>query len=97
MNVYYVGSKGHPEFLLEADPKKKVPTVYMPDRHSQGLDRFERYVLGKVVKQVRYEKILFSREPVVYHSYAYAPSAMVLMKGGVEVEVGKGVREWVVG
>lgn len=73
---------------MEADPKKVV-TVYAPDQHSQGLDRFERYVLGKAVKQVRYEKILFSREPVAYHSYLYAPSAMVRMKKG-GVEVGKG-------
>jgi len=96
MSVYYVGSKGRPEFLLEVIPNKKVVYVYTPDAHSRGLDRLERYVLGKLVKKVNYEKILFSREPVAYHSYAYVPSAMVLMKKG-GVEVGKGVREWEVG
>lgn len=95
MNVYYVGSKARPEFLLEVNPKKKEVTVYKPDAHSRGLDRFERYVLGKTVAQIRYDQLLFSKKPVAYQSYLYAPSALVVVKKG-GLEVGKGVREWVV-
>ncbi len=94
MNVYYVGTKTSPEFLLEVNPKKKEVTVYKPDAHSRGLDRFERYVLGKVVKQGRYDKLLFAHAPVAYQSYLYSPSVLIVAKQG-GLEVGKGVREWV--
>lgn len=77
-----------------ANPKKKGVGVYTPDAHSRGLDRFEKYVLGKTVAQVRYERLLFSKKPVAYQSYLYAPCVLVVGKKGA-LEVGKGVREWV--
>lgn len=54
--------------------------MYTPDAHSRGLDRFEKYVLGKTMAQVRYERLLFSKKPVAYQSYLYAPCVLVVGK-----------------
>ncbi len=86
METYFVGTKTRPEYLIEIFPTRKTVRVYRPDRHSKGLDAYEKYILGELVSETKYKAIHFSKPPVPYKALKdappimYAPHVMVVFK-----------------
>ena len=76
METYFVGTKSRPEYLIEIYREQKTVRVYQPDRESKGLDAYERYILGDLVKEAKYKVIQFSKPPVPYKTIKDAPRIM---------------------
>jgi hypothetical protein len=76
METYFVGTKARPEYLIEIFRAQKTVRVYQPDRHSKGLNAYEKYVLGDMVSETKYKVIHFSKPPVPYKKLKDAPPIM---------------------
>lgn len=76
METYFVGTKSRPEYLIEIYRTQKIVRVYQPDRHSKGLNAYEKYILGDLVTETKYKVIQFSKPPVPYKALKDAPPIM---------------------
>ena len=76
METYFVGTKSRPEYLIEVNRTLKKVQVYRPDRHSKGLNAYEKYILGDMVSEAKYKVIHFSKPPVPYKKLKDAPPIM---------------------
>ena len=76
METYFVGTKSRPEYLIEVNRTLKRVQVYRPDRHSKGLNAYEKYILGDLVADTKYTVFHFSKPPVPYKALKDAPSIM---------------------
>jgi hypothetical protein len=76
METYFVGTKSRPEYLIEIYRAQRTVRVYRPDRHSKGLNAYEKYILGDLVTETKYKVIQFSKPPVPYKALKDAPPIM---------------------
>jgi len=76
METYFVGTKSRPEYLIEINRIRKTVQVYRPDRHSKGLNAYEKYILGDLVTETKYNRVHFSKPPVPYKALKDAPPIM---------------------
>jgi hypothetical protein len=76
METYFVGTKSRPEYLIEIYRVQKTVRVYRPDRHSKGLNAYEKYILGELVNETKYKMIHFSKPPIPYKALKDAPPIM---------------------
>jgi hypothetical protein len=78
MQTYFVGSKKKPKFLIEII--NKTIKVYTPDKYSKNEEFFEKYSLGELLLDTKYENILFTKDVVPFKHYKYTPEIIVKIK-----------------
>ena len=66
MNSFFVGDKLKPSFLVEIIKKQKIVSIYKPDKYSKNEEFYEKYSLGKLLIQTKYDNIIFVKKPVPY-------------------------------
>jgi hypothetical protein len=89
---FFVGDKSKPSFLLEVTPKKKIISIYKPDKYSKNEEFYEKYSLGKEVITTKYDNIIFSKTPVEYKHYLFVPEITLKIKNKYLV-ISKSIRE----
>ena len=67
MNSFFVGdNKLKPSFLVEIMTKQKKINIYKPDNYSKNETFYEKYSLGKILIETKYDNIIFVKKPVPY-------------------------------
>ena len=80
MNSFFVGDKLKPSFLVEVNKKKKIVSIYKPDKYSKNEDFYEKFSLGKLLIQTKYDNIFFIKKPVPYKKYLYTTEIIFEIK-----------------
>ena len=75
MYKYFVGKKSNPTFLVEVD--KKI-SIYKPDKYSKNENFYEKYSLGELVLETKYDEIFVN--PVSFKKFLFAPEMIVKIK-----------------
>jgi len=78
MNSFFVGDKSQPSFLIEIT-KQKIISIYKPDKYSKNEEFYEKYSLGKLVIQTKYNDI-FVKKPVSYKNFLFSPEILLRIK-----------------
>jgi len=78
MHSYFVGSKLKPTFLVEIEPKKKIISIYKPDKYSAKLDFYEKYSLGLLLITIKYNNIIFLEKPILYKQKHHLVNEMII-------------------
>ena len=82
MNSFFVGdNKLKPSFLVEIMTKQKKINIYKPDNYSKNETFYEKYSLGKLLIQTKYDKIIFVKKPVPYKkNFLFVPEIIFKIK-----------------
>jgi hypothetical protein len=80
MNSFFVGDKLKPSFLVEIIKKQKKIIIYKPDKYSQNETFYEKYSLGKLLIQTKYDNIIFVKKPVPYKKNLFVPEIIFKIK-----------------
>jgi hypothetical protein len=80
MNSFFVGDKSKPSFLVEVIPKQKIISIYKPDKYSKNEEFYEKYSLGKLLVQTKYNDIIFVKKPVSYKKFLFSPEIIFIIK-----------------
>ena len=80
MNSFFVGDKLKPSFLIEVITKQKIISIYKPDKYSKNEDFYEKYSLGKLLIQTKYNDIIFVKKPVSYKNFLFSPEIIFMIK-----------------
>lgn len=80
MNSFFVGDKLKPSFLVEVLIKQKKINIYKPDNYSKNEQFYEKYSLGKLLIQTKYDNIIFSKKPVPYKKNLFVPEIIFKIK-----------------
>ena len=82
MNSFFVGdNKLKPSFLVEIMTKQKKINIYKPDNYSKNETFYEKYSLGKLLIQTKYDKIIFVKKPVPYkNNFLFVPEIIFKIK-----------------
>jgi hypothetical protein len=80
MNSFFVGDKLKPSFLIEVIKKQKIISIYKPDKYSKNEEFYEKYSLGKLLIQTKYNDIIFIKKPVSYKNYLFSPEIIIKIK-----------------
>jgi hypothetical protein len=80
MNSFFVGDKRKPSFLVEVIKKQKQIIIYKPDKYSQNEEFYEKYSLGKLLLQTKYDNIIFVKKPVPYKQKLFVPEIIFKIK-----------------
>jgi len=80
MNSFFVGAKSNPSFLVEIITKKKLISIYKPDKFSKNEEFYEKYSLGKLLIDTKYDSIIFLKKPIYYKKHLYTPKIIVKIK-----------------
>ena len=80
MNSFFVGKKSKPSFLLEVIPSKKIITIYKPDKYSKNEEFYEKYSLGEMIIETKFNNIFFSKKPVFYKNCLFVPKIILKIK-----------------
>lgn len=78
MKSFFVGNKTKPAFLVEIN--KKTVNIYKPDKYSKNEEFYEKYSLGTLVIDTKFNNITFSKTPVSYKTYHYVPEIIFKIK-----------------
>jgi len=80
MNSFFVGDKLKPSFLVDITKQKKI-NIYKPDKYSKNEPFYDKYSLGKLVIQTKYDNIIFVKIPVPYKkNYLFVPEIIFKIK-----------------
>ena len=67
----FVGCEKNPSYLVVIDKKNII--IYQPDKFSMDsdakLDFFEKYVLGKIILNIKYKNIYYKEKPKKYNIF----------------------------
>ncbi len=77
---YFVGSKSKPQYLVEINEKNKSISIYSPDKFSKNEEFYEKYSLGKLLLETKYDAILFIKNIIPYKNHKYTPELIVKIK-----------------
>ena len=80
MNSFFVGKKSKPSFLLEVIPKKKIISIYKPDKFSKNEEFYEKYALGEMIITTKFKDIIFIKNPVSYKNNLFVPIIILKIK-----------------
>lgn len=80
MDSLFVGSKSKPSFLIEILPKKKELSIYKPDKFSKNEEFYEKYSLGKLLLNTKYNNIIIVKKPIPYKGFLYVPEIIFKIK-----------------
>jgi len=81
MNSFFVGDKLKPSFLIEVITKQKIINIYKPDKYSKNEEFYEKYSLGKLLIQTKYNDIIFVKNPVSYKDdFLFSPEMIFRIK-----------------
>lgn len=80
MDSFFVGDKLKPSFLVEIIKKKKIVSIYKPDKYSKNEEFYEKYSLGKLLIQTKYDNIIFVKKPVPYKKNLFATKIIFEIK-----------------
>ena len=76
----FIGSKKSPTFLLNIDKNKNV-IIYTPDKLSKNEEFYEKYSLGKIVLNDKYDDIIFINKLESYiMKKKYVPQLIIKLK-----------------
>lgn len=75
MKSFFVGKKSNPTFLVEVD--KKI-NIYKPDKYSKNEEFYEKYSLGELILETKYDEVFAN--PVSFKKYLYAPELIIKIK-----------------
>jgi hypothetical protein len=78
MSSFFIGSKSKPQFLIEIN--KKQIYIYTPDKYSKNEEFYEKYSLGKLLLNTKYNTILFTKNIISYKNYKYTPEIIIRIK-----------------
>lgn len=92
MNSFFVGNKTKPSFLIEIRQKPKTISIYKPDKYSKNEEFYEKYALGKLVIQSKYDNIIFVKKPVPYKNNLFVAEIIFKIKNKYLV-VSKTIKE----
>lgn len=73
MKSFFVGDNAKPSFLVEIAPDKKLLYIYKPDKYSKNEDFYEKYALGKLLVNIKYNEIIYVKKPVAYKGFLFVP------------------------
>lgn len=89
----FVGDKLKPSFLVEIIPKKKIISIYKPDKYSKNEEDFyEIYSLGKLMVNTTYDKIIYEIKPISYKNYLFVPEMFFKINNKL-VSISKKIKE----
>ena len=80
MNSFFVGKKSRPSFLVEILPDKKIISIYKPDKYSKNEEFYEKYSLGKMIITIKFNNIIFNKNPVSYKNHLFVPKIILKIK-----------------
>ena len=81
MYSFFVGNDVKPSFLIEVITKQKIISIYKPDKYSKNEEFYEKYSLGKLLIQTKYNDIIFVKKPVSYKdNFLFSPEMMFRIK-----------------
>lgn len=87
----FVGCEKNPSYLVIIDKKNII--IYQPDQYSMDsnakLDFFERYVLGKIILNIKCKNIYYKEKPKKYNIFnSKIVSELIIKIHGGEIIMG---------
>jgi hypothetical protein len=92
MDSIFVGDKLKPSFLIEIIQKKKIVRIYKPDKYSKNETFYEKYSLGKLLIETKYNEIIIEKKPVPYKNFLFILKIIFKIKNKY-LFVSKSIRE----
>ena len=62
-DMFFIGNKNNPSFMIEFNKKKKKVIIYKPDKYSlKTKDFLEHYTLGEILYETKYKKYYYIKK-----------------------------------
>ena len=67
-------------FYLKLYLKKKIISIYKPDKFSKNEEFYEKYALGEMIITTKFNDIIFIKNPVSYKNNLFVPIIILKIK-----------------
>lgn len=72
IDIFFIGSKKNPYYMVEINRKNKKIIIYKPDKHSLKCKDFcEKYYLGELIYDINYSKIFYMKNDLTEYTELY--------------------------
>lgn len=69
IDVFFIGSKKNPYYMVEINRKNKKIVIYKPDKLSLKCKDFcEKYYLGELIYDIDYCKIIYMKKDLIEYT-----------------------------